>query len=998
MDITHAFHHNISARSEVNMFEQLPTEILCTVLEYVVEPGEDRLSASDDGDGPKAGNSLQYWYLDPNRSLLRLVCRSWNQTILAMAREMNIKLSADESMKTLLDSVAANNKSASFVKDTTTQHRSASTAQSSSYQRSGAPESSGNSNSNNPTRRATAGGSSRTLRRSARLREASAANSLARSDAPSSSTPSSHSRSTVDWTFPYSATDSGSRLRLNFSRGLAASHGIQSDRHPRLFRHIIQEQRERRRIAKQNHIPIQGFYCAVPKQPISADGTGAGTSSQHAELKMNPWTCPPFISSLCVEGNMSRSMDPKEEVVISASYSGINPRPGGGAIDCLSSTPHYRMNEREHGSMLDHWLRAAVPQGLTSFSISRSADFGINGLLSLPKTLKTLKISRCPRVTGGTLMTGFWHLANLTSLTICSDIMFTDESFTIALSSLEHLRHVIYIYPCDPIQPAWRDLFRYCSSCELYHRRVTTKTYRRSLLMPELPSQIQDFTFEMDEPRFQHIRLDTFEPDHHGFGRTDNAKFSLSLWKAGAVSDTANIASCQMNDWCGFELSGSELRSWWPENLTRLDLSKSVVTDGRFDVPSRLEELIMSYPLEPNEIIVDESPVKFEEDKQWFPSSLTTLEVRGAPYHVSCEMQESPTEKVTMWMAYINKMLKKVPRQLEHLTISSFQIPDADAMTLMKDRVQKTLKTWKVRLLCPQRPKQGGFSTSQLYSPIIYVDESSDEEGRDFTAISSDDYDSDDSDDSEASFYVPEGPISRRIQRALYHQGVNSARAALRQFVDAATAEQYDVTPVMLREAIRGMSVLERLDVEVNYQHYRSCRAMWKGNLGLSESTSSAAKRGVRGKEAGISNDSVADIDNEDGIAKHEGYRSKRQRIGKMASSFTFSASTSMANNFRTADTEGCEEVARPEKKDRKGKGRKVECDDDRPRPITVSESKRPWEEDSEIEDSSSQQDFALNQLMGHGKMGRRPKTEIRYWNNSCCGKRCLGWIRMHDN
>ncbi|KAF9154131.1 hypothetical protein BG015_001765 [Linnemannia schmuckeri] len=93
-----AFHNSERVRARVNLFEKVPTEVLCVILGWVVEPVGEKMSATDDGDGSRIGNPLLYWYLNPDRTLLRLVCRSWNQTIVAMAREINVKLGSDESM------------------------------------------------------------------------------------------------------------------------------------------------------------------------------------------------------------------------------------------------------------------------------------------------------------------------------------------------------------------------------------------------------------------------------------------------------------------------------------------------------------------------------------------------------------------------------------------------------------------------------------------------------------------------------------------------------------------------------------------------------------------------------------------------------------------------------------------------------------------------------------------------------------------------------------
>lgn len=98
-----AFHNSERARARVNLFEKIPTEVLCVILGWVVEPIGEKMSAADDGDGFRIGNPLLYWHLNPDRTLLRLVCRIWNQTIVAMAREIHVKLGSDESMVKLLE-------------------------------------------------------------------------------------------------------------------------------------------------------------------------------------------------------------------------------------------------------------------------------------------------------------------------------------------------------------------------------------------------------------------------------------------------------------------------------------------------------------------------------------------------------------------------------------------------------------------------------------------------------------------------------------------------------------------------------------------------------------------------------------------------------------------------------------------------------------------------------------------------------------------------------
>ncbi|KAK3823052.1 MAG: hypothetical protein J3Q66DRAFT_137658 [Benniella sp.] len=558
--------------------------------------------------------------------------------------------------------------------------------------------------------------------------------------------------------------------------------------------------------------------------------------------------------------------------------------------------------------------------------------------------------------------------------------MFTDESFLVALGSLTHLRQFVYIFPCDPVQPAWRDLFRYCSSCELYHRRVTTKTYLRELLMPELPHQIQDFTFEMDEPKFQHVRVDTIE-NQHGIDRTENTRFTLSLWKPEA--NPSKNPSSATEDWCGFELSPGELRSWWPDNLTRLDLSKSLASQLYFDVPPKLEELVLSYPLEPNEIVVNGVTDVLEEDKQWFPESLVVLEVQGVPYHAPCEMQDNPTAKATSWMAYANKMLTMVPQQLEHFTISSYQVLDEESMAVMQRRVQNSLKTWKVRLLCPQRPKQSGFSPLQLYAPINLQGDSSDSEDMEYS-LSSDYYDYDDSDgdmdlESISSAEYDMEPVNPRPEHtANYSANLNNGQAVLRQYAEYLMAEQYDVTPVMLRKATKGMKVLEKLDVEVNYQHYRFCSAFWKGNLGLSEPAASSTVTGSEGtgemETTGEEWSGGERMHDSEGESEEEGESDEEHK--------PFSLGMDRKGKGKAAE---CTGSSRKGWTDVKGKGKKVE----------EPEGK---EEEEGVEEKPGREKATEVDLMGHQARTVRLKTEIGYWNNSCCGKSCMGWIRTQQN
>ncbi|KAG0295783.1 hypothetical protein BGZ96_011018 [Linnemannia gamsii] len=830
-----AFHNSELARAHVNLLEKIPTEVLCVILGWVVEPIGEKMSAADDGDGLRIGNPLLYWHLNPDRPLLRLVCRMWDQTIVAMAREIHVKLGSDESMVKLLE----------------TEER----------------------------RRAK---------------------------------PITLTRSTV-----LQGRIGGARL-------------------PHLSLAI--------RNAYSNSLNRRG-----------------------EDLKrINPWSFPPSVSSLSVEGGLSRSSDPKEDITLSSSYSGISPRPGGGSFDATTKPPQYRMNDAQFGTMLDHWLRAASPEGLAKFSISRSVDFGLNGRLT----------------------------------------------------------HFVYVYPCDAVQPVWRDLFRYCSSCELYHRRITTKTYSRTLLMPELPDQIQDFTFEMDELKFQESRIETFEQNRHGLDRKD-IRYAVTLWKA---NDLATAQSSTAHIWCGFDLAQDEVRSWWPANLTRLDLSKAVVTGSTFDVPSQLQELVIAYPLEPNEVVVTGGALSglSVEEKQWYPESLSTLEIRGVPYHVSCIIHDEFESKIKSWMSYINKMLKMVPPQLEHLTISSFQVPEAESMATMKERVKKSLKTWIVRLLCPQRPRQAVFSVLQLYAPFIYVDDESDEdedeEAEDDVAVlsSGEDSDSDSSMDYMESFLrrgeLAADRLRRRRQQAQRQarptvgqtrplgqstnsQGSQGAHAPLGSL---SAAEEYDVTPVMLRQAVKNMKVLESLEVYVNYQHYRLCRANWKGNLSLSEPPAVITP-------PTLNNNNTSEEEERDGDPVDQDETHSRKKPKSILKQPTGAASGVSTPAGSPVDRKGKGRAH----DDPKGKGRKfnfspLQPDDTWDRSGIVVETgrqdkgkgvKRSRDDDNDAIDAQVPFLAVTTSVsgIGEGVGGKGPaRTSLRYWDNSCCGERCLGWGRVH--
>jgi len=202
-----AFHHSDRARCKANMFEKLPTEILCTILEYVVQSRDDKPTANDDGDGPKVGNPLQYWYMDKDRCLLRLVCRSWNQTILAMAREINIALGADESMNALLQLIASNKSHGT-------------SSQPSGAQRTSHIVGNGGSSATN-TRPAAESRTTRMPRRSQRLQGSSASLSASSMPVPP------FSRLSTDWEWSFSTLSS--RVRQSCSDYCCYCSSLQCD-------------------------------------------------------------------------------------------------------------------------------------------------------------------------------------------------------------------------------------------------------------------------------------------------------------------------------------------------------------------------------------------------------------------------------------------------------------------------------------------------------------------------------------------------------------------------------------------------------------------------------------------------------------------------------------------------------------------------------------------------------------------------------------------------
>ncbi|KAF9171923.1 hypothetical protein BGX20_006673 [Mortierella sp. AD010] len=972
-------------------------------MDYVVTPWTEDMAENDDGDGPRVGNSLRYWYTDFNRSLLRLVCRTWNLTILSMAREINVELGSDESMASLSESVAAERRSATTTQTRASQHLPFSSASSSFW-----------SSSDSGVRL------HRTLRRSARLFEAS-------TSVPASAA----SRPTSNPSYSYASTAEEPRISEDFNR-YVGSHGIQSDQHPRLVQHIAQKLSENRRVVNQNFLSIGRFYNSFQfgRDSTKASAIASGSINNRTQHQTG--------------GN-------------------------GTTTSNSSSPPRGLTNGRRHGTKLDHWLRAAVPKTITSFSISSSSDFGMDGLLLLPESLTTLTISRCPRLTGGTLFITFNHLSNLTRLTMCTELLFTDESFISALGNLTHLQQFDYMYPCDSVQPAWRDLFRYCSSCELYHRRMATKTYTRKLLMPVLPPQIRQFNFSMDEPRFRHQRIENSDQNNQFNSDRDNTKFWLCLWKADEADpqNTNSSVGVDSGDQGSDHKSevgsmqGSMPRSWWPENLTRLDLSRCAVFDSRFDVPSQLKELVIAYPLEPNEIQMEGSDSKLEEDKQWFPESLVSLEVHGAPYHVSCEIYDNPSGNVASWMNYTNTMLKRVPRHLEHFIITSFQVPDTDALNALQARVGKTLKTWVVKLLCPQRPKKSGHSSLQLYTPAVYVENNdnvfNDDEGvEEMVDDSWWSWMGMSSDDSDLDFYQ-ESPSSRASGRVFRRQrsgwsslngssNIHSPRQEeTRHLTDS---EQYSVTPVMLRNATKGMVVLEKLEVHVNFQHYRFCQSIWKDCLGLSEPVSvdvfgndardltnltpaGSSSRISKGKSSSSSLFSPSSTptlkmnvhlrdSGEDVLDLVTKYRLKKKKLSPEDLLTQYQYAPSLLQRIEEKEKGVYREAHLGSKflppVDIKGKGKKVESslsldggwsplkdEEDEYEGMTANppfdsilEHFESFSKSKGDSNGNSGSNNISSKILEHGKVRGCPTTKIVYWNNSCCGKRCLGWSRNH--
>ncbi|KAF9432335.1 hypothetical protein BGZ76_010950 [Entomortierella beljakovae] len=595
------------------------------------------------------------------------------------------------------------------------------------------------------------------------------------------------------------------------------------------------------------------------------------------------------------------------------------------------------LERNDNSTKLEHWLDKAVPNTLTSFSITSSSSF----------------------VNTGSLFLGFQRLSSLTTLSMCTELLFTDDSFTITLQSLTHLRQFNYTYPCDAVQASWKDLFRYCPSCELYHRRMTTKTYNRLLPMPALPPHIQEFNFSMDEPKFQHQRIDSNVSDSR-LDLKDKTVYSLGFMKS--KSDDIKLGYNQRYS-----------RPWWPDNLRKLDFSRCTVYNSYFDVPPNLEDLVIAYPLGPNEIKIPGSDPVLDEDKQWFPNSLKNLEIQGVPYHACCEIQESPNEKISSWMRYTNKLIKRVPKHLEHFTVNSFQVPANEALVTLQQQVGKSLKTWTVRLLSPQKPKESGYTGIELY----------------------------------ASAYFPAIELGIYVDADILKSWVDTFNNnAIRE------TQSYETTPLMLRKATEGMVALEKLEVHINSQHYNICQAIWRGRFGLSEPKASAASSKDKDKSTLCINNNLNlkhELDDDDKVPTigHEPKRQKYSYANGLDNASGLSATALMqpdsigsrdkgkgvVRNFEYSN--GTTTTSEPSSQSSLSQNIKDES-------LTSNSSMDKQGDEITMESNGRQrsdQSLGSNNITRHRIVESRkptghPKTEIVYWNNSCCGKRCLGWNR----
>lgn len=244
----------------------------------------------------------------------------------------------------------------------------------------------------------------------------------------------------------------------------------------------------------------------------------------------------------------------------------------------------------------------------------------------------------------------------------------------------------------------------------------------------------------------------------------------------------------------------------------------------------------------------------------------------------------------------------------------------------------------------------------QLYSPVIFVDEDSSDD---------DLYESDDMDSDGEEYYHL---MANRLQRRL-------SRDALRDYAAVAEADiqdTYDETPIRIRNACRRLDRLRTLNVDVNFQHYKYCSARWKGDMGLTEPIKPSP-------DETIYLDTSDDDNGDDDILKVKNGQHTKHNQSQMANSgHTFDGSNDRSKQGET----GAGELSIGISATVKGKGKAVDRDH--------AEGLRRGFSTSLISSSNPH----YNQLQPRVQ----PKAEVRYWHNSCCGKRCLGWIRVRQD
>lgn len=310
-----------------------------------------------------------------------------------------------------------------------------------------------------------------------------------------------------------------------------------------------------------------------------------------------------------------------------------------------------------------------------------------------------------------------------------------------------------------------------------------------------------------------------------------------------------------------------------------------------------------------------------------------------------------------------------VPHNLKQLTLHCFQVPQVSSLNLMTARCAHSLKEWTLRLLCPQRPRDSGYTPMQLYSPVIFVDEDSSDD---------DLYDSDGLDSDGEEYYQL---MANRLQRRL-------SRDALRDYAAVAEADiqdTYDETPIRIRNACKRLNRLRTINVDVNFQHYKYCSARWSGDMGLTEPTK-PLPGGVFCLDTFEDEDEDGDEDNI--LEVKRGQHAKQSQNVNDGLTFEGSADRSKKGKVRT------EESSMGNSATVKGKGKAV----DRGR------TEGPIEDFSTSVISSTGSGACYvhgihsNSLYNQLQPRVEPKAEVRYWHNSCCGKRCLGWIRVRQD